>query len=116
MPDLYRILEVHRKASYEVIEKAYKVLSLKYHPDRHPPEKREWAEAKMSHINNAYDTLSDPLRRSTYDTSDPNSLGAKAQAAAERANENDLLRVLWKGGLIGVAQTLLADSQDDRDG
>ena len=33
MKDLYKILEVDRKASIDVIEKAYKVLAKKYHPD-----------------------------------------------------------------------------------
>ena len=33
MKDFYRILEVDRKASIDVIEKAYKVLAKKYHPD-----------------------------------------------------------------------------------
>ena len=34
MENLYDILEVSRKASKEVIDKAYKTLAKKYHPDR----------------------------------------------------------------------------------
>ena len=33
MKNYYQILEVNENASYEVIEKAYKVLAKKYHPD-----------------------------------------------------------------------------------
>ena len=33
MKNYYEILEVDRKASKEVIEKAYKALAIKYHPD-----------------------------------------------------------------------------------
>lgn len=63
----YRILEVDRHASPEVIEKAYKALAMKYHPDKWPPERREWATAKMQELNTAYRLLSDPERRYQYD-------------------------------------------------
>lgn len=33
MKDLYKVLEVDRKVSIDVIEKAYKVLAKKNHPD-----------------------------------------------------------------------------------
>jgi curved DNA-binding protein CbpA len=67
MLDYYRILEVRPDASPEVIEKAYKALALKYHPDRHPPEKSKWATQKMLLIKEAYQVLSDPIRRRQYD-------------------------------------------------
>lgn len=65
--DLYATLQVHERAIPEVIEKAYRVLVRKYHPDVHPPEKREWAHTKMTQLNVAYDVLSDPQRRTEYD-------------------------------------------------
>ncbi len=65
--DLYETLQVHHRAIPEVIDKAYRVLVRKYHPDVHPPEKRQWANGKMSRLNVAYDVLSDPERRSEYD-------------------------------------------------
>ena len=40
MKNYYEILEVNQKASSEVIEKAYKVLVKKYHPDLYNGEKR----------------------------------------------------------------------------
>ena len=46
MDTLYDILEVSRKASKEVIDKAYKTLAKKYHPDLQTSENREYAEAK----------------------------------------------------------------------
>ncbi len=65
--DLYAILQVHERAIPEVVEKAYRALVRKYHPDVHPPDKRAWAHAKMSELNVAYDVLSDPERRTEYD-------------------------------------------------
>jgi len=67
LPDYYEILEVHYKASSEVIEKAYKVLATKYHPDKQPHDRRPWAEARMKQINEAYSCLRDPERRREYD-------------------------------------------------
>ena len=43
---LYEILEVSENASSEIIEKAYKVLAKKYHPDLQPPEEKSNAENK----------------------------------------------------------------------
>ncbi len=67
--DLYEALQVHERAIPEVIEKAYRVLVRKYHPDVHPPDKQQWAHEKMRRINVAYDVLSDPEARAEYDAS-----------------------------------------------
>lgn len=67
MITLYEVLEVSEKASDEVIEKAYKVLAKRYHPDLQPPEKRKQAEEKMKQINDAYETLMNKEKRQEYD-------------------------------------------------
>ena len=67
MITLYELLEVSENASNEVIEKAYKVLAKKYHPDLQPVDKRKEAEEKMKQINEAYETLMDSNKRSEYD-------------------------------------------------
>lgn len=64
--DLYQILGVSRSASQEEIKKAYRKLSMKYHPDRNR-DKPEEAEAKFKEIKGAYDILSDEQKRATYD-------------------------------------------------
>jgi hypothetical protein len=62
--DYYAILMVHPKAELLVIEAAYKRLAREYHPDFKPtPHNHE----KMIAINEAYEVLSDPARRSSYD-------------------------------------------------
>ena len=67
MITLYELLEVSENASNEVIEKAYKVLAKKYHPDLQPADKRKEAEEKMKQINEAYETLMNSNKRSEYD-------------------------------------------------
>ena len=64
---LYEILEVSEKASPEVIEKAYKTLVRKNHPDLQPPEKKEYAENTLKKINEAYEILSNEQKRKNYD-------------------------------------------------
>lgn len=67
MKTLYEILEVSENASKEVIEKAYKVLAKKYHPDVQTAENKANAEKQMKQINEAYSILSDETKRKEYD-------------------------------------------------
>ncbi len=67
MKNYYEILEVNPKASKEVIEKAYKVLVGKYHPDLYRGEKQQYAEKRTKEINEAYHVLSDDFLREQYD-------------------------------------------------
>ena len=65
---LYDKLEVSEKASGEGIEKAYKTLAKKYHPDvQNTPEETRNAEEKMKEINEAYSILKDVNKRNEYD-------------------------------------------------
>lgn len=64
MKDFYKILGIDKNASQDEIKKAYKKLALKYHPDRYTGAD---ANERMSEINEAYDTLSDPEKRKQYD-------------------------------------------------
>lgn len=67
MKKYYEILEVNPKASIEVIEKAYKVLVKKYHPDSYEGEGKIYAEQRIRDINEAYKILSDEFLREQYD-------------------------------------------------
>lgn len=80
---LYDILEVSRKASKEVIEKAYKTLAKKYHPDLQTAENKEIAEKRMKEINEAYDVLSDEQKRKEYDE--------KLEAEDERKKQEEYI-------------------------
>lgn len=65
MSDYYKILGVGHDATDDDIKKAYRKLAMKYHPDRNQNDKE--AEAKFKDVQVAYDTLSDPEKKRSYD-------------------------------------------------
>jgi preprotein translocase subunit Sec63 len=68
-PDPYSVLGVARTASDSEIRAAYHALVAKYHPDRYQGNPLEdLANEKLVAINRAYEILSDPARRSAYDS------------------------------------------------
>ena len=67
MKNYYDELEVSKKASKEVIEKAYKVLAKKYHPDSTKETDKSASEERFKAISEAYNTLSDDFKRKEYD-------------------------------------------------
>ncbi len=67
--DYYHTLGVERNTSQEEIQKAYRKLARKYHPDI---SKDKGSEEKFKQINEAYEVLKDPEKRKKYDTLGPN--------------------------------------------
>lgn len=65
----YDILQVNRNASPEIIEKAYKTLAKKYHPDLQTEENKKQSEEILKEINEAYEILSDSEKKYAYDAS-----------------------------------------------
>jgi hypothetical protein len=63
--DYYQILGVSRTASTTAIRSAYRKLAIKHHPDHNPGDKQ--AEEKFKEINEAYQVLSNPEKRASYD-------------------------------------------------
>ncbi|MBO5478624.1 MAG: DnaJ domain-containing protein [Clostridia bacterium] len=66
MKNYYEMLEVDIHASQEIIDKAFKTLAKKYHPDTQDDDKKEWAEEQFKLLNEAYEVLSDKTKRDEY--------------------------------------------------
>ncbi len=63
--DYYETLGVTNKATQQEIKEAYRKLAFQYHPDRNKDDPA--ASDKMKALNEAYATLSDPVKRRDYD-------------------------------------------------
>lgn len=65
MKDYYYFLGISQDASEEDIKKAYRKLSLKYHPDKNDND--DFFADRFREIQEAYEILSDSSKRRTYD-------------------------------------------------
>lgn len=64
--DLYEILGLAEDATDAEIQRAYRKLALKYHPDRNPDDAA--AADKFKQASEAYEILKDPEKRTAYDS------------------------------------------------
>jgi DnaJ-class molecular chaperone len=62
--DLYNILNINNNATYDEIKKNFKILALKYHPDKNLNSN---TNEKFNQIRVAYEILSDKVKRKQYD-------------------------------------------------
>jgi len=91
--DYYQILGVSREANAKQLKKAYRDLSLKYHPDKN---KESGASDKFVEISNAYEVLSDDEKRRIYDQYGEE--GLKEGGRAKHTNPFDLFSQFGFGG------------------
>ena len=62
--DLYRTLGIPPDATTDQVHRAYRMLAMRYHPDRN---RLPQAASLMAGINQAYEVLSKPAKREAYD-------------------------------------------------
>lgn len=70
----YELLGVRPTASADEIQKAYRKLAKKYHPDLNPGDRS--AEDRFKAISAAYDLLNDPEKRARFDRGEIDASGA----------------------------------------
>ena len=103
--DYYKILGIERNASEEDIRKAYRKLAMQYHPDRNPNDKQ--AEERFKEINEAYQVLNDPKKRSHYDR-----LGSDYSNWQRRGAPGDFNWDEYGGGFPGGVRVEYGDLDD----
>lgn len=79
--DYYATLGVSKTADEKEIKSAYRKLARKWHPDANPQNPKE-AEEKFKELQEAYEVLGDPEKRSKYDA-----LGSDWESAARQAEQ-----------------------------
>jgi DnaJ-class molecular chaperone len=84
--DYYSILGVNKNASEEEIQKAYRKLARKYHPDLAEDKKK--AKQQFQKVQTAYDVLSDKEKRQKYDQFGPEFEAFRGAAGGAQAGGN----------------------------
>jgi hypothetical protein len=97
--DYYQVLGIAPSASVEEIHEAYRRLAFQFHPDRN--EMSLTNNQKMQEINEAYDTLTDPIKRRGYDMTTGHhnvvpkfETGSKVRVSARSSPYNDYIGVV----------------------
>jgi DnaJ-class molecular chaperone len=96
--DPYQVLGVNKSASQDDIQKAYRKLAKKHHPDLNPGNKQ--AEEKFKDIGMAYDILGDPEKRARFDRGEIDASGAERP---QRRYYRDFADAGPEGGTGGYA-------------
>ena len=63
--DYYEVLGVGRSATNDELKRAFRKLAMQYHPDRNPDD--PMAAERFKECSEAYEVLSDPEKRRSYD-------------------------------------------------
>lgn len=82
--DYYQILEVSRQATAAELKKAYRKLSLKYHPDKNSAPD---AQQKFAELSVAYDVLSDEGKRRIYNQGGEEAVSKQEQRDNQPAHD-----------------------------
>ena len=86
--DYYEILEISPNANSETIERIFRYLAMRYHPDNQDTGD----ESRFSEIVEAHTTLKDPVKRAQYDVQHKNRSGFRTKLAEEANNAEGIER------------------------
>jgi curved DNA-binding protein CbpA len=99
LKDYYYILGVEHNSTDEQIKIAYKKLAIKFHPDKNPGD--EFFVERFKDIQEAYDILSNPLKRRAYDNKMSESMQTHEQPVQPTYNKPSNTNKQGKSFTIG---------------
>jgi len=103
--NLYEILEISKTSSQEEIKKAYRKLSMEYHPDRNNGS--EASTEKFKKISSAYETLGNENNRRKYDMmSNIGEMGGEHNMGPG-INPNDIFNFFSKNIFNGMGMNMM---------
>jgi len=111
LTDFYEVLGVERSASDAEIKRAFRRLAQQWHPDVNTdPE----AQQRFKEVNEAYQVLSDPQRRQSYDMFGRAGLGGAGGGdpfggAAGFGGFADIFDAVFGGGMAGATRRSPSD-------
>jgi DnaJ-related protein SCJ1 len=94
--DYYAVLGLRKGANEQEIKRAYRKLSLQFHPDKNPGNKE--AEKRMQEITNAHDILGDPEKKKIYDQHGEEGLKQHQANGGRQQNPFDIFSMFGFGG------------------
>ena len=97
--DYYEVLGVGRDASGDQLKRAFRKLAMQYHPDRNPNDSQ--AAERFKECSEAYEVLSDPEKRRSYDMFGHSGVtaGAQGYSGFEGFGFGDIFDTFFGGGL-----------------
>lgn len=102
---LYEIIGVTQTANTQEIERACLILGEQFHPDRQlDGAEKVIARLRFSEIEKAYEVLTDPIKRASYDETIRSKTVNMDRSGARTEEKNDGIKVVW----IYVAALLTA--------
>jgi curved DNA-binding protein CbpA len=86
--DHYEILEISPNANSETIERIFRYLAMRYHPDNQDTGD----QSRFSEIVEAHNTLKDPVKRAQYDIQYNDHLNLRRELTEEASNTKGIER------------------------
>jgi curved DNA-binding protein CbpA len=119
-PDPYAVLGIPRDASDQQVQRAYRQLAKRYHPDLHPDA---GSSLQMLRVNQAWETLSNPRSRAQYDAESTlarstsfEHWSAPARRSAQATPPPQTWNTAWASPSTARAYPRRASRQRDDDG
>jgi curved DNA-binding protein CbpA len=112
MPDYYNILEVSPTATQAEIKRSYRRLVRKYHPDLN----KQALDLQIKRLNEAYNVISDPVKRAAYDVRHSEEIRRAAPKVVPQHRPTPVKRepeMTWVEGLFGFIKELKKGLRED---